>query len=448
MKKIEFTEQILNQIQIDYNSGKSVQEIASSLSCSKKLIYKKLHDMNITLSGRRINLPYELLEKIKRDYQLENKTIKEIAEENNLSMKVVITRLKEMNVPLRKGGAKIKYTCNENYFDIIDTSEKAYWLGFIYADGCVSRNHGNHIFQLSLKASDYGHLKKFLKHIESNHLIYEGMSVSEKIGNFPYARFQFYSSPKLCKRLIELGATERKSLTLQFPSNDILPNKFLSHFIRGFYDGDGCISSTKRGTHSTPSDNIYVVTFTGTADMLVAIKRHLPLTREIEVKPHGDNVYELRINGQQQIKKVLEYLYTDAEVFLDRKKESFEEFLKYLKQVELYKNYVVLTREQAEIINLIFEKYLTLNTISNVKKFLNQNGYRTFRGNLFSQRGICNILRNKSYKGEVLVQGKLKNIVKTNVFDSVQNQLDRNRDDVVLRTRNMVQYMKNKKKHI
>lgn len=448
MKKIEFTEQTLNQIKIDYNSGQGVKEIALSLGCSKKVIYKKLHDMNINLSGRRINLSYELLDKMKTDYQLENKTIREIAEENNLSKKVVTNRLKEMNVPLRKGGPKIKYACNDSYFDIIDTPEKACWLGFIYADGCVSRNYGNYIFQLSLKASDYGHLKKFLKHIESNHLIYEGMSISKKIGSFPHARFQFYSSPKLCKRLIELGATERKSLTLKFPSNDIIPNELLSHFIRGFYDGDGCISSTKRGTHSTPSDKIYVVTFTGTVDMLTEVKRHLPLTREIEVKPSGDNVYELRISGQQQIKKVLEYMYADAEVFLDRKKESFHNFLSYLKRIELYKKHIVLTTEQAAIVKLIFGKYLTLNTIRNVKEFLDNNGYRTFRGNLFSARGICNILRNKSYRGEVLVQEKLINIISTNVFDSVQNQLDRNRDDVVLRTRNMVQYMKNKKKSI
>lgn len=445
MKRKEFTEGVLNQIKLEYLSGKSISKIALSLGCSVGVIYKRVHEMGINPKGRRLKLSHELLEKIKFDYEVSGKTVKEIAAENGLSSKVVTTRLKEMSVSFRKGGARTKYTCNENYFDIIDTPEKAYWLGFIYADGCISTNHGNYIFQIALQRGDRLHLEKFLTCIQSTHPIYDGMSVSEKIGNFPNSKIQFYSSPKLCERLIELGVTERKSLTLDFPLSDIIPDELMSHFIRGFFDGDGCISPMKRGKHNTPSDIIYVITFTGTMSMLNGIKRNLPLTNEIEIKSHG-NVFELRIGGQQQLKRVLDYMYADSEMFLERKKETLEGFLIYLKQVELHTKYIVLTNEQAEIIKLIFEKYLVLNTINNVKTFLNENGYRTFRGNFFSSKGICNILRNESYKGEVLVDERLKNIISPHIFDKVQEQLDRNRDDTILRTKNMVQYMKNKRK--
>jgi AraC-like DNA-binding protein len=440
LRKKEFTKEVLQQIKLDYESGKSVAEIAMVLGCSKKVIYKCLKEMGIALKGRRINFSEEFLEKIKSDYESQGKTIKEIAIENGLSSKVVTTRLKEMGVMFRKGGPKIKYTCNEHYFDVIDNQEKAYWLGFIYADGCVSRNYGNYVFQISLQANDRLHLEKFLKAINSNHPIYDGMSVIKKIGNFPNCKINFYSSPNLCKRLVELGGVERKSLTLKFPSKEIIPDALMSHFIRGFFDGDGCISAMRKGSRNTPSDTIFVITFTGTKEMLEGIKRYLPLTREIEIVPHG-NVFELRIAGNKQIKQVLEYMYNGAEIFLERKKEMYMSFLEHLKQVDLYKNHIVHTQEQVKLIQLIFTKYLELNTINNVKKFLNENGYRTFRGNLFSSRGLYNVLRNESYKGEVLVDGTLKNIISPEIFDNVQKQLDKNKNDILLRTQNMVQYM-------
>jgi len=48
---------------------------------------------------------------------------------------------------------------NENYFDVIDNPDKAYWLGFLYADGAISSN--NNTVELSLKSSDIKHLEKF-----------------------------------------------------------------------------------------------------------------------------------------------------------------------------------------------------------------------------------------------------------------------------------------------
>ena len=70
----------------------------------------------------------------------------------------------------------MKYYFNKNYFDIIDNSEKAYWLGFIWADGyvCKRKRKDNHIeydFKLSLSKIDSDHLEKFKKCLNSNHNI-------------------------------------------------------------------------------------------------------------------------------------------------------------------------------------------------------------------------------------------------------------------------------------
>ncbi len=44
----------------------------------------------------------------------------------------------------------------------------------------------------------------------------------------------------MCNDLIGHGATIRKSLTLTFPTH--LDEKLIKHFLRGYFDGDGCIN--------------------------------------------------------------------------------------------------------------------------------------------------------------------------------------------------------------
>lgn len=81
---------------------------------------------------------------------------------------------------LHKNNYKIdRRSFNENVFDCIDTEEKAYWLGFIYADGNIS-NYSNkkprYAFEISLKGEDKEHLIKFNKFMEFN-----GNNVKKKI---------------------------------------------------------------------------------------------------------------------------------------------------------------------------------------------------------------------------------------------------------------------------
>ena len=133
-----------------------------------------------------------------------------------------------------------KYDYNENYFERIDTPEKAYCLGFWYADGCVetSPNHVISVTQIDLQRDI---LAKIAHEFDSNKPIYERKY--EKGRTFYVLQF---NGEKLTSDLIKLGCTANKSLTLQFPTDEIVPYKFMSHFIRGYFDGDGCIWNGKR----------------------------------------------------------------------------------------------------------------------------------------------------------------------------------------------------------
>lgn len=123
-----------------------------------------------------------------------------------------------------------KYTCNSDYFKEINTSDKAYWLGFLYTDGCILETRNKtanklktYILELSLKSTDKSHLIKFLDSVGSNSPI-----ADKKIklnGNTYYACRVNICNTELCRDLIRHGCTPRKSLILTFPSDEIVPKE-------------------------------------------------------------------------------------------------------------------------------------------------------------------------------------------------------------------------------
>lgn len=132
--------------------------------------------------------------------------------------------------------ASRKFYLNESFFHVIDSSEKAYWLGFIFADGY---QNGQELV-LNLQPKDAEHLKKLKKSLQSEHNI---TIHPENENNYGKASFRVYSS-KLCEDLNKMGCMQAKSKILTFPN---LKSEFISDFIRGVFDGDGCVYIDKRG---------------------------------------------------------------------------------------------------------------------------------------------------------------------------------------------------------
>ncbi|MDL2302602.1 LAGLIDADG family homing endonuclease, partial [Lachnospiraceae bacterium OttesenSCG-928-D06] len=142
-----------------------------------------------------------------------------------------------------------KYYYDEHYFQQIDSEHKAYWLGFLYADGHIEPlRKGNKIkayrIEIGLSAVDKSHLELFLHDIDSNApLTYKKTIIRDK--TYESCRVRI-NNTNMCRDLISLGCVPQKSLTLTFPSEELLPGNYVRHFIRGYFDGDGCISYTTR----------------------------------------------------------------------------------------------------------------------------------------------------------------------------------------------------------
>lgn len=203
-----------------------------------------------------------------------------------------------------------KYSFNENYFNNIDTEEKAYWLGFISADGCVygKKNTNSKILEIGLALTDINHLEKFRTSINSNHRIIEkknGCKIS-------------IVSRKLYDDLNLLGVTERKSKTLTSPSEELIPETLIHHYIRGYFDGDGGFT-----THD--NNQTFALNFCGTPYICKFILKKLEMEKiNLEFKKGVEGFAQVRIKGNLQALEIANKIYKNATIFLDRKYRQYQ----------------------------------------------------------------------------------------------------------------------------
>lgn len=191
---------------------------------------------------------------------------------------------------------------NEDFFSCINDEYKSYWLGFIMADGSVGNYYNNFRLAIHLKRSDTDHLKKFHQHIDSK------LNVRE----YNYGCYSCHTSNKLCNDLINLGCIPNKTFVAAYPN---IPAELDRHFIRGYLDGDGTIY------HNLKTNN-WKIQFLGTEQMLLSIQEKLGVQLKMQ-KPR--KTYIFSIGGNKQVKKILEYLYGDSYVYLDRKHLKYKE---------------------------------------------------------------------------------------------------------------------------
>jgi hypothetical protein len=133
-----------------------------------------------------------------------------------------------------------RYQVDENYFEKIDSHEKAQILGMLYADGCNMIEHGE--LNLGLQKKDAEYLEWVKKCIKSNRPI----RFVKKKGAQQDQYHLRVNSKKICQDLSNLGCVPRKSLILVFPSADQVPDEFVSSFILGYLEGDGSVNLTKK----------------------------------------------------------------------------------------------------------------------------------------------------------------------------------------------------------
>lgn len=215
-----------------------------------------------------------------------------------------------------------KYGLNEYYFDVIDTEDKAYMLGFIYADG-------NNLFQtnrisIHLSKTDEEILKKFSQIVYGSEILKYNSRKNDKGIVFNYVSLNMYSK-HMSQHLATLGVVERKSHKITFPK--WLDKYLYRHFIRGLIDGDGWIyipndnrDSPNVGLICTRNINDFLKEY---YDKEFGIKTYLTKAHKQDM----DVMCEIRVKNYHQCKIFLDWLYKDSTIYLQRKYNLYQKFL-------------------------------------------------------------------------------------------------------------------------
>lgn len=273
---------------------------------------------------------------------------------------------------LRKEGyeySKVnKANIDSSIFDIIDTEEKAYWLGFLFADGYVSKNTE---FELALGLKDVSHLYKFKRFLKFDGRVY----IDNKIGR---CRLSF-GDPQIVNNLKQKGCVNKKSLILEFPTEESVPSNLISHFIRGYFDGDGSI-----GKPEMPID----VSILGTLPFLEKLNETAKLLSVNIIhrdKRHHPLVFRSEFCGKTA-REFCKYIYTDATVFLERK---YERYLKHLDNNTKWSGGIV----EVEILDTTDNIIYKFDSCLSACKYM-----KCTHGTLMRRRTNTNRLINKKFR--------------------------------------------------
>jgi len=209
------------------------------------------------------------------------------------------------------------HSINENAFDIV-TPDSAYWIGFLMADGCVSKVNA---LNLRLAEKDIDHIKKFKWFLSATHEISTGEKGTGYGKDVSVCSIFQVNSAHLCEELKEYGVVPNKTFIAKV-SESLAFNR---HFWRGVVDGDGCISWYKSGHYLYPK-----LSLVGSEFLLQQfrsfVKEIYPSTNAM-VTPLK-NIFQFHISGKAA-EAVIKELYTNAGTALDRKEAKAREVLAF-----------------------------------------------------------------------------------------------------------------------
>lgn len=253
---------------------------------------------------------------------INNMSLREIEKKFHVTRATVSKFLEEKQIKTTKGNHYRKYFHQEDFFEKIDNEEKAYWLGFMFADGYISekrQGYGQDLFGITLKIDDENHLIKFKKSISSTNPINYDYSKT----NAPQCKI-LMTSQKTVNDLIRHGCVKHKSLILQPPQE--INNLLLRHFIRGYFDGDGSITKTHTpGRNFITKEFCYGINIVGTKEMCEWLQEFFSMGSVIKDQ-RKTNSYYYSLGGRLQLQKFFHLLYDEATIYMDRKYDRFKEF--------------------------------------------------------------------------------------------------------------------------
>lgn len=315
-------------------------------------------------------------------------TYDEFCAENNCTKYVMNYYLKTKS--LQKRNTFISNAIKNDFFDKIDCEIKAYLLGFYFADGGMC---GNRI-TISLTKDDCEIVNLFKKYISPNSRItWRTESQNKKTGYITKPMVSIsISSPKICERLSKIGMGKRKTYIANLDLT-IIPDNLFRHFLRGYFDGDGCVCKTvvkreyktKKGkSHMIESENFNfnIISYKREHldDIVTIIKRIYGITPNLLNDSRG--YFLLEINRKDDFFKMRDILYSDSNFYLKRKKEKYYSiFSTKVKNDRKVRKVSVLDGKEVKVFNKVKEAAIDAGITpeglgQRIRKHLVINGFK------------------------------------------------------------------------
>lgn len=281
-------------------------EIAQENNVDSSTIQRYLRRHNLT--KKRISWTKEEIQLLKENYYF-NQDVHKLFP--NRSMMSVYHKGNKLG--FKREMRQRKHFVNKDFFKKW-TPEMAYIFGLFCSDGHVSSKKD--YCSIHLHSKDKYILEKIKEVIGSNYPIADTKNAS---------LFRVYNKI-LCTDLVNLGCPPRKSLTLKFPD---VPDQYLPHFVRGFFDGDGSIYFNK--------PNTIKVSFIASKHFIETLQKKLNKFLRIKIGPlHRNDKMWVCIYYGSDARKLCEWMYKNSkDLYLKRKKYRFERHLMLRKNAEI-----------------------------------------------------------------------------------------------------------------
>lgn len=369
--------EIINKIIKLYKDGNGLKQISNVLNISQATIYYNLKKQNINLGkpGPKAKIDCN---KVKELY-LKGNSCKNVAKLLNCGSTIVRKLLKKNNINILSSHMFLRdKNINHSIFATF-TKESCYWAGFIAADGCISLKKG-YTFEVNLSIKDADHLQKLAKFLNFDKIKIRKKTICLR-----------FNSKELVSDLINnFNIVPKKSLILMPPN---ISNSYISHFIRGYFDGDGTIGKNIK---------ISRIAILGTQKFLKWIKYNIKNNiivgnpNIIKIK----NIYCLSFNGRIQCSKIAKWFYKDCEnLYLERKYNIAQLYIK-----DLYL--------QEEKNKLIIDLYNSGKSIYYIVKYLNYSYDKIY--NILINAGItvrgARQLNKKDKEAIIILKKEGKNV--------------------------------------
>lgn len=303
-----------------YKDGYSLENISEIYNSYPTYISNILNEYNIQCRHQPLDFS---IKEVRNMYALYCNGIKitDISKQYNIDVSSVYKLFKQNGLQVKNNEeAHRKYTINEYYFDEINTPNKAYILGLLFADGCNSTTKSQ--VDISLQEEDRHILEDIKNEIEIN----KPLGFKNYHDKNPNHKNQ-YSLSITCKHmsdtLFKLGMVDAKSLILEFP--EWLNKDLYSHFIRGYFDGDGCLYL---GNNLNCCEVTIVSTVMFIEKIIEILAQEINVTMRIKTQKQHKPVTKVGvITGRNKIAMFLDWIYQDAELKLNRKYKKYQEFM-------------------------------------------------------------------------------------------------------------------------